>query len=80
MVMVLLLWTLLYFGFNLLFEHNDGLGDIFNAISSLFAGLAFAGIIYTIYLQSEELSLQRKELADTRKEFEIQNQTLKCSR
>lgn len=60
---------------------NGGVfGDSFGAINSLFSGLALAGIIYTVYLQKEELSLQRKELSDTRKEFKIQNRTLKKQR
>ena len=44
-------------------------GDTFGAINSLFSGLALAGIIYTIYLQKTELSLQRKELEYTRLEL-----------
>jgi hypothetical protein len=42
-------------------------GGSFNAISSLFSGLAFAGVIYAILLQRKELQLQRKELRETRK-------------
>lgn len=41
-------------------------GDTFGAINSLFSGLAFAGLLYTILLQSRELKLQREELALTR--------------
>ena len=44
-------------------------GDMFGVVNALFSGLAFAGIIYTIYLQKIELGLQRKELEDTRKEL-----------
>ena len=44
-------------------------GDFFGAINSLFSGLAFAGIIYTILLQRSELALQREELKETRKEL-----------
>lgn len=44
-------------------------GDMFGAINALFSGLALAGIIYTIYLQHEELKLQREELKLTRKEL-----------
>lgn len=46
------------------------LGDSFGLINSLFSGLAFAGIIYTIILQRTELALQRQELKDTRLELE----------
>lgn len=55
-------------------------GDTFGAINALFSGLALAGIIYTVWLQKDELALQRKELADTRKEFEQQNETLRKQR
>lgn len=41
-------------------------GDMLGAINSLFSGLAFAGVIFTIYLQRQELALQRKELELTR--------------
>ena len=62
-------------------------GDMFGGINALFTGLAFAGLVYTILqqknqleMQREELALQRKELADTRKEFEEQNKTLRLQR
>ncbi len=62
-------------------------GDSFGAVNALFSGLAFAGLIYTIYLQKEELGLQREELKMTRgelegqkEEFHIQNETLKVQR
>jgi hypothetical protein len=44
-------------------------GDVFGAANSLFSGLAFAGLIYTVLLQREELALQRKELELTRQEL-----------
>lgn len=55
-----------------LFDLNDRalLGDSFGVVNSLFSGLAFAGIIYTIVLQRKELSLQRQELKETRKELQ----------
>ncbi len=55
-------------------------GDQFGSVNALFSGFALAGIIYTIVLQKKELSLQREELKDTRKEFKIQNITLKKQR
>lgn len=45
-------------------------GDTFGALNALFAGLAFAGVIYAILLQQKELALQRKELKLQRKELE----------
>jgi len=55
-------------------------GDMFGSINALFSGLALAGIIFTILLQRLELSYQRNELRETRKEFIIQNKTLKIQR
>lgn len=43
------------------------IGDSFGLLNALFSGLAFAGVIYAIFLQHEELRLQRQELAETRK-------------
>jgi hypothetical protein len=45
-------------------------GDVFGAVNALFSGLAFAGLIYAVFLQREELSLQRKELELTRQELQ----------
>lgn len=41
-------------------------GDQFGAANALFAGLAFAGVIVAMRMQSKELELQREELEDTR--------------
>jgi Ni/Fe-hydrogenase subunit HybB-like protein len=45
-------------------------GDVFGAANALFSGLAFTGLIYTVFLQREELALQRKELELTRQELQ----------
>lgn len=50
-------------------ESKAAFGNMFGPISALFSGLAFAGIIITIILQSRELALQRLELKDTREEL-----------
>ncbi|MEL6560272.1 MAG: putative phage abortive infection protein [Bacteroidota bacterium] len=55
-------------------------GDKFGAVNALFSALAFAGIIFTIFLQKRELKLQREELEETRGEFIKQNETLKKQR
>lgn len=44
-------------------------GDVFGAVNALFSGLAFAGLIYAILLQREDLALQRTELELTRQEL-----------
>lgn len=66
-------------------------GDSFGAITSLFTGLAFVGLIATLILQQKELKLQRrelrlqrdevsatrKELAGQKKQMELQNESLR---
>lgn len=52
------------------------LGDIYGGINALFSGLAFAALIYTVYLQRKELSFQRQELAETREVFEKQEKQM----
>lgn len=44
-------------------EKLASFGDSFGVLTSLFSGLAFAGMIITILLQKDELQLQREELA-----------------
>ena len=44
-------------------------GDTFGGVNSLFSGLAFAGVIYTILLQRKELMYQREELKMNRIEL-----------
>lgn len=47
-------------------------GDQFGGVTALFSGLAFAGLIITLYIQRKELELQRKELRESNKEFALQ--------
>jgi len=44
-------------------------GDSFGILTALFSGLAFSGLIVTILMQHEELSLQRLEIRENRVEF-----------
>jgi hypothetical protein len=44
-------------------------GDMFGAVNAFFAGLAFAGVVYAVLLQREELRLQRRELQLTRQQI-----------
>lgn len=59
------------------FENTGTFGDTYGALNTLFSGLAFAGIIASIWMQHEELKLQRKELELQRKEMAKQAQELK---
>lgn len=88
---VLLIWALSAILISIFFwekfENRGIFGDMFGAVNALFSGLAFAGIIYTILLQSdelkaqrEELQLNREEMKLTRKEFEAQNLQLERTR
>lgn len=75
-------------------EQLGQLGDSFGLINSLFSGLALAGAVYAVLLQSkalnvqsDELKLQKQELIDTRavlksqqQEFAEQNKTLSVQR
>lgn len=51
-------------------------GDMFGAVNALFSGLAFAGLIFALLLQQQELNLQREELRLTREELHSQTKTL----
>lgn len=81
------IWLLSGLLVNIFAENRGTFGDMFGAINALFTGLAFAGVIYTIYLQKIELKLQREELRATRdelkgqkEEMKIQNQTAQQQR
>ncbi|GIO36219.1 hypothetical protein J41TS12_10800 [Paenibacillus antibioticophila] len=49
-------------------------GDMFGAVNALFSGLAFAGLIYTIAVQRQELSLQRKSIEMQTEELKMQRE------
>ncbi|GAA6206835.1 hypothetical protein NBRC116601_01280 [Cognatishimia sp. WU-CL00825] len=44
-------------------EKRGQSGDMFGGITALFSGLAFAGLIYTLFVQKKELQFQRQELS-----------------
>jgi hypothetical protein len=49
--------------------HLSGMfGDTFGMVNALISAVAFGGVLYTVYLQRKELSLQREELRAARKE------------
>ncbi|MGV6844937.1 MAG: hypothetical protein ACWA42_02275 [Lutibacter sp.] len=75
-IIIVVLWAITFFipyDEKSIVGERGTFGDMFGAVNALFSGLAFAGIIITIILQSRELKLQREELADTRKVFEEQS-------
>ncbi|MFT5238430.1 MAG: hypothetical protein ACI9M9_002038 [Flavobacteriaceae bacterium] len=71
-VLVLIIWilstVLIIFGLDN-WSDRGTFGDLFGAVNSLFSGLAFAGLIYTIVLQKQDLKLQRNEIALNRAEL-----------
>jgi hypothetical protein len=50
-------------------ENIGQIGDGFGAATSLFSGLAFAGLLATLIMQRQELELQRQELTNSTSEF-----------
>lgn len=52
-------------------------GDSFGAINSLFTGLAFAALIFTILLQQREIKLQRYDLRSQIGEMELSRAQIK---
>jgi uncharacterized membrane protein len=57
-------------------QHRGTFGDMFGGLNALFTGLAFATLIYTAWMQKEELALQREELKATRDELKGQKEQL----
>ena len=71
-VAITIIWALSFVLIRIFFKNYETMGqfgDLFGSINSLYSGLAFAGLIYTIYLQRNELELQRKELQETHNEL-----------
>ena len=64
------------------FSINKGgvFGDSFGVITSLFTGLAFAGIFITLKYQRSELALQRKDLEIARGEYKLTRDEMKQAR
>ena len=60
-----------------LYAVSGQFGDQYGYINALFSGLAFAALIYTMYLQRIELNATRRELRGQKEQFEIQNKILK---
>jgi len=46
-------------------------GDSYGAVTSLFTGLAFAGLLFTILLQQREIKLQRQDFINQLKEMQL---------
>lgn len=73
------LWSYLYKNafYNTEFSEMGVFGDSFGALNTLFSGLAFTGIIVSIFIQSEELKTTRKDIQDQVEQFKKQTEALK---
>lgn len=73
------LWSYLYKNafYNTEFSEMGVFGDSFGALNTLFSGLAFTGIIVSIFIQSEELKITRKDIQDQVEQFKKQTEALK---
>ena len=56
------------------------LGDSFGAVNALISAFAFAGVIVAIFVERQELALQREDISLQRREFVLQNKTLQLQR
>lgn len=80
-LLVTSLWFYNYkYGYGLNFEERGIFGDMFGAVNAIFSGLAFAGIIISLYLQRIDLKNQFEEIKQTNKEFRIQNSTMELQK
>jgi septal ring factor EnvC (AmiA/AmiB activator) len=71
-VFVCIVWLIsgisLYFSLDNWSERGT-FGDMFGAINALFSGLAFAGLIFTIIMQREEIKTNQDEIELNRQEL-----------
>ncbi|OYW71985.1 MAG: hypothetical protein B7Z37_26180 [Verrucomicrobia bacterium 12-59-8] len=81
-VTILILWLGWWIGVSILVETKDRgtIGDLFGGINALFSGLALAGVVTAVILQSKELELQRGEMRLQRNQLELQRKELELSR
>jgi hypothetical protein len=61
-------------------QERGQFGDLFGSVNSLFTGLAFAGMFYTVHLQAKQLRIQHLELKIQRQELRLQRQEMVASR
>jgi len=78
---VVLLWGLNLPVWFLIGNSDAGtFGDQFGAVNSLFSGLAFVGLIFTIIQQRESLEKQNKSIEQQREDLQNQKEELKLNR
>ena len=79
LLVVLVLWGANYYvGIWFWKETDRGLnGDMFGAVNALFSGFAFAGLIYAVLMQRDELKIAKQDMALTKKMLNEQSDHLK---
>lgn len=83
---VLIMWLIMWLSLWLIYYDSSSkeskwgeagtFGDMFGALSCLFSGFAFAGLIVTIRQQNHDLKLQREELRNTVAEAKAQTKLM----
>lgn len=69
-LLVVGLWVTTYLSLFWKDEESRGtFGDMFGGVNALFSGLAFGGIIISIFLQRQDIGLQRDEIRATKVEL-----------
>lgn len=72
-------WFLNYrYTLNMALEERGTFGDMFGAVNSLFSGLAFAGVVYAIIMQRDEIKLAKDDLDYTKQILDEQQEQLKA--
>lgn len=75
---ILTLWGASWYFIPLMYSKEEleagTFGDMFGAVNALFSGLAFAGLIYTITVQRQELTLQREAIIMQTEELRMQRE------
>ncbi|WP_395740198.1 hypothetical protein [Prosthecobacter sp.] len=56
------------------------LGDLFGGVNAIFSGLALAGVVTAVILQSRELELQRKEMEKSREQLVLTRDEMSLQR
>jgi uncharacterized membrane protein YciS (DUF1049 family) len=82
-IAVLSIWTAAPFLVSMVYSELSArgqFGDLYGSVNALFSGLAFAGLFYTIYLQTKQIRLQQSELKIQRQELRLQREEMTASR
>src|SRR4051794_29772905 len=69
-VACILYWACVYWRFGIS-EDSAHFGDMFGALNTLFTGLAFAGVVATLWLQSQQVHETKKDAQEERR-FRLQ--------